>query len=222
MSPGGAPELWPQAERDVAERPVDGEDLREDRVPRAPGRTCGCRSRPERLSPSRKYCSLGTVCLGNGFVVMSSSLMSLTKTVPAASHDHVARPCRDAKHEHAVVGVLVGDDVPRSVTAACTATMSSWRGSPNAVRDALGEHAPVAARESCSPSRPSRQARRARGSPRSRARRARRRRRRRSRAARTIQRSTAATLPEAAVAAPACFFLHAGRGLRSRLSGGDA
>ena len=32
----------------------------------------------------------------------------------------------------------------------------------------------------------------------------------------------AATLPETAVAAPACFFLHAERGLRSRLVGGDA
>jgi len=30
--------------------------------------------------------------------------------------------------------------------------------------------------------------------------------------ARTIQRTTAATLPRAVFAAPACFFLHAGRG----------
>ena len=116
-----------------------------------------------------------------------------------------------------------GRPCPSSVSAACTSDdVRRDSGSQNRYVRPCASDAPVAGGNRVGHRRPRRRARPGRGARRSRGRRGARRRMTTIASARMIQRSMAATLPRAAVAAPACFFLHAGRGLRSRQLGGDA
>ena len=176
----------------------------------------------ERLSPSRKYCSFGTVTGRERLRRDVVELHLVDEDGAVAAVDHVARPGGDSQHEHAVVGVAIGNDRAvvglggvygddlagirigqnRYVTP-CASTRPSQRGNRVGHRlrvvgfdrnEDLGE---VENDERCDGD--DHDGERA-----------------------VIQRSMAATLPRAAVAAPACFFLHAGRGLRSRQLGGDA
>ncbi len=174
-----------------------------------------------RLSPRRKYCSFGTRTDRNGSVVMSSNLTSFTNTVPSRPSTTSPGPPATRRMSSRSRASSSGTTSPATVSAAWTTTMSpgsgsrilyvipsaSTRPSQAAIAGAMAK--PLERAETSSSAKSSTRIAiatmtmiaRARVMPRSMA---------------------AATLPETAVAAPACFFLHAGRGLRSRLDGGDA
>ena len=220
--PGGAPESWPS--RNVISR--SGQKTANTRAKIALPST-GPNTRlsiaAERLSPRRKYCSFGTVHRPERLRLDVVELHVVDEHRSVAALDHVAGPGGDAQHEHAVVRVAVGDDHALvALQQRARATTSSGTRVAEPVRQALREHVSVARRD-----RVGHRLRvvrldgdeelgeveddeSTRGDDTAMA------------SARMIQRSMAATLPRAAVAAPACFFLHAGRGLRSRQLGGDA
>ena len=100
-----------EAEREVAERPEDGEHPREDRVPEHGAEGAAVDRRRAVVAEQEVLLARDGHGLGNGSVAMSSNFTLVDEDRAGAAHDHVAGARDDAQDERPVVGVAIGDDL---------------------------------------------------------------------------------------------------------------